>query len=95
MFNSIQKALDDFLEKKRETFQRFFFLSNAELLEILSTAKTPLQMQPYLKKVFENVDHLELSDNQATGIVSAEGEVLVLKSCFFRVCEIEELMNHV
>jgi dynein heavy chain 2, cytosolic len=50
-----QKALNDFLEEKRNKFPRFYFLGDDDMLEILGQSQNPAIIQLHLKKLFSGI----------------------------------------
>ncbi|XP_068615161.1 dynein axonemal heavy chain 2-like [Brachionichthys hirsutus] len=80
----IQKALDMYLEKKRQIFPRFYFLSNDDVLEILGQSQKPEAMQTHLKKCFDNIKSLRIeqvgSKPVAAGMISADGEFVAFSN---------------
>ena len=78
LLDMVAKGLSDYLETKRGGFARFYFLSNEELLEILSQTRDPLAVQPHLGKAFEAIDRLDWTGEGSgmcwTAMNSAEKE---------------------
>lgn len=78
LLDQVQKGLSDYLETKRAVFARFYFLSNDELLSILSESKDVKLVQPHLKKCFEGIDKVKfLPDLQIDRFISPENEEIM------------------
>ena len=55
-----EKALNEYLEVKKNAFPRFYFVSNASLLDILSNGNCPPKIMPHVGSVFDGIGDLEL-----------------------------------
>ncbi|KAM9308794.1 LOW QUALITY PROTEIN: dynein axonemal heavy chain 11 [Gastrophryne carolinensis] len=77
-----EKALFQYLETKRLAFPRFYFVSSADLLDILSKGTQPKQVTRHLAKLFDNIADLQFQDNaeyEAMGMYSKEKEFVPFK----------------
>jgi dynein heavy chain len=79
---SIQKSLEEYLETKRMAFPRFYFLSNDELLEILSQTRDPHAVQPFMAKCFDAIKRIKFGEGptatEISGFTDPAGEVVPL-----------------
>lgn len=70
-----QKSLSDYLERKRNAFPRFFFISDDEILSILGSSN-PVSVQTHMIKLFQNVKELLLvrGDSAVAGMSAGHDE---------------------
>lgn len=85
-----EKALNDYLEAKKKSFPRFYFVSNQSLLEILSNGTNPRRVDDFLADCFDGMKSMmlkeqDLSDKapmQGQGMVSKENEKVLFETNF-------------
>ncbi|KAK8860630.1 hypothetical protein M9Y10_012295 [Tritrichomonas musculus] len=77
LLDSITKGLNAYLEAKRLGFPRFFFLSNDELISILSHTKDFDKIQESMQKLFEYVNSITVDSNMTISAMNdSEGETV-------------------
>ena len=60
-----QKSLKEFLEGRRRQFPRFYFVSEADLLDILSNGSTPHRILVHTPKIYLSTKTLVLAEREA------------------------------
>ncbi|XP_063978818.1 cytoplasmic dynein 2 heavy chain 1 [Diachasmimorpha longicaudata] len=76
LLDRCQRSLDEFLEEKRSAYPRLYFLSDEDLLELISGSSAGLDA--HLPKLYQGVGSVQREGGQLTAVVSPEGETMAL-----------------
>lgn len=95
-----EKALAEYLETKRLFFPRFYFVSSADLLDILSIGNQPKLVMKHLTKLFDSIAKLELGKNDkdeisSLGMYAKDGEYVVFDQISECVGPVEIWLNKI
>uniref|UniRef100_A0A671VQ30 Dynein axonemal heavy chain 17 n=1 Tax=Sparus aurata TaxID=8175 RepID=A0A671VQ30_SPAAU len=97
-----EKALTEYLDTKRLAFPRFYFISSADLLDILSNGTNPHQVQKHLSKLFDNMakmrfeaDGEENPSKTGLGMYSKEEEYVPFNQLCDCTGQVEVWLNRV
>uniref|UniRef100_G3NCH8 Dynein, axonemal, heavy chain 9 n=1 Tax=Gasterosteus aculeatus aculeatus TaxID=481459 RepID=G3NCH8_GASAC len=97
-----EKALAEYLDTKRLAFPRFYFISSADLLDILSNGTNPHQVQKHLSKLFDNMAKMQFEADEegnpsqtGLGMYSKEGEYVPFNQPCDCTGQVEVWLNRV
>ncbi|XP_074871093.1 dynein axonemal heavy chain 9 [Carettochelys insculpta] len=97
-----EKALAEYLDTKRLAFPRFYFISSADLLDILSNGTNPQLVQQHLSKLFDNVAKMKFQvdsehrlSKTGLGMYSKEEEYVSFSEPCDCDGQVEIWLNHV
>uniref|UniRef100_A0A8C2YH93 Dynein axonemal heavy chain 9 n=1 Tax=Coturnix japonica TaxID=93934 RepID=A0A8C2YH93_COTJA len=97
-----EKALAEYLDRKRLAFPRFYFISSADLLDILSNGTNPQLVQRHLSKLFDSLAKMRFqldSEQKPTkvglGMYSKEEEYVSFSEPCDCSGQVEVWLNHV
>ncbi|XP_008276610.1 dynein axonemal heavy chain 9 [Stegastes partitus] len=97
-----EKALAEYLDTKRLAFPRFYFISSADLLDILSNGTNPHQVQKHLSKLFDNMAKMQFeADGEGNpsktglGMYSKEDEYVPFNQSCDCTGQVEMWLNRV
>ncbi|MES1907830.1 MAG: hypothetical protein MHM6MM_000870 [Cercozoa sp. M6MM] len=65
-FEQCQRSLEGYLEKKRDIFPRFYFVSNSALLQILSSSSDLSAVNSCFSKVFDAITKVTIEGDEIT-----------------------------
>jgi dynein heavy chain len=95
--DQLRKGLDDYLEKKRAAFPRYYFLPDERLLRLLAAADPREPVTPELvPALYRNISRIVYREERdaVVGVVSREGEEFALKSVSFKLqSEMEDVLR--
>lgn len=79
ILEEVEKRLKDYMELKRGSFPRFYFLSDDELIDILANSTNLEVIQGHLKTCFDNIVRIDIEEIEIKAMNSNEKEQIEFK----------------
>ncbi|GMH57655.1 hypothetical protein TL16_g02438 [Triparma laevis f. inornata] len=90
---SCQKALNEYLDTKKNIFPRFYFVSNTALLDILSNGNNPPKIMPHLGSIYDGIGSLSFVDPEEEEKPEGDESSVVTETVIAKVPEKANAMN--
>jgi len=102
-FSEVERSMNSLLDTKRQTFKRFYFLSNDDLFELMGNSFDMKVINPHLTKLFTGVERIKIEQpskkKDENPIINCiydsmnHGEKLKLNSSVIVISMVETWMN--
>eukprot|EP00755_Sulcionema_specki_P010433 Sspe_Gene.46473::Locus_23213_Transcript_1_1_Confidence_1.000_Length_5937::g.46473::m.46473/K10408/DNAH; dynein heavy chain, axonemal len=98
ILKACEKSLSDYLEAKKKTFPRFFFLADVDLVDILSKGSDPKKVMVHMSKIVDAIDYFNFSQVQGrekvvTEFVSIQKELVTMPEEYECTGPVEEWLS--